>query len=186
VGSGAGNRGAGAYGQAADPTHDAEEALRGSSRFEPLHLALASWHRLMKMFRAIVRPQSLLMAAGQVARGDPGGGGYTHASPAYPSRAGVPLEYRCPPNRRHDALAGSAGFCLDRCALMFSWTQAHCRRTTAKRCKQTHISSKKGCTNGFALTGDEFDHRGLSLSGSDPPPLKFSNRRRQGTFSPEA
>jgi len=32
----------------------AEEALGGSSRFEPLHLALSSSHRLMRVFGPIV------------------------------------------------------------------------------------------------------------------------------------
>ena len=43
----------------------AEEALGGSSRLEPLQLALASSHRLMRVLRAIVRPQPLLVRAGQ-------------------------------------------------------------------------------------------------------------------------
>jgi hypothetical protein len=43
----------------------AEEALGGSSRFEPLHLALSSPHRLMRILGAIVLPESLFMRAGQ-------------------------------------------------------------------------------------------------------------------------
>jgi hypothetical protein len=35
----------------------AEEALGGSSRFEPLHLALSSSHHLMRVFGAIVPPE---------------------------------------------------------------------------------------------------------------------------------
>ncbi len=43
----------------------AEEALRRSSRFEALHLALSSSHRLMRILRSIVFPEPLLMMAGQ-------------------------------------------------------------------------------------------------------------------------
>jgi hypothetical protein len=39
----------------------AEEALGGSSRFEPLHLALSSSHHLMRVFGPIVPPEPLLM-----------------------------------------------------------------------------------------------------------------------------
>jgi len=35
----------------------AEEALGGSSRFEPLHLALSSSHHLMRVFGPIVPPE---------------------------------------------------------------------------------------------------------------------------------
>ena len=38
-----------------------EEPLSGSSRFEPLHLALSSPHRLMRILGTIVRPEPLLM-----------------------------------------------------------------------------------------------------------------------------
>ena len=44
----------------------AEEALGRSSRFEPLHLALSSSHRLMRILGAIVLPESLFMRAGHV------------------------------------------------------------------------------------------------------------------------
>jgi len=44
---------------------DAEEALSRASCLEPLHLALASSHRLMGVLGAIVRPHSLLMRADQ-------------------------------------------------------------------------------------------------------------------------
>jgi hypothetical protein len=43
----------------------AEEALGGSSRFEALHLALSSSHRLMRVFGPIVLPEPLFMRAGQ-------------------------------------------------------------------------------------------------------------------------
>jgi hypothetical protein len=43
----------------------AEESLSGSSRFEPLHLALSSSHRLMRILGAIVLPEPLFMRAGQ-------------------------------------------------------------------------------------------------------------------------
>jgi hypothetical protein len=43
----------------------AEEALGRSSRFEPLHLALSSPHRLMRI-GAIVLSEPLLMRAGQL------------------------------------------------------------------------------------------------------------------------
>jgi magnesium-transporting ATPase (P-type) len=43
----------------------AEEALSGSSRFEPLHLALSSPYRLMRILGAIVLPEPLFMRAGQ-------------------------------------------------------------------------------------------------------------------------
>jgi hypothetical protein len=39
--------------------HD-EEALSGSSRFEPLHLALSSPYRLMRVLRPIVASKALL------------------------------------------------------------------------------------------------------------------------------
>jgi hypothetical protein len=44
----------------------AEEALGRSSRFEPLHLALSSPYRLMRILGAIVLPEPLLMGAGQL------------------------------------------------------------------------------------------------------------------------
>src|SRR5436190_20193605 len=44
----------------------AQETLSGSSRFEPLHLALSSPHRLMRILGAIVLPEPLLMRAGQL------------------------------------------------------------------------------------------------------------------------
>jgi len=44
----------------------AEEALSGSSRFEPLYLALSSSHRLMRVFRPIVLPEPLFMRTGQL------------------------------------------------------------------------------------------------------------------------
>ena len=43
----------------------AEEALGGSSRFEPLHLALSSPYRLMRNLGAIVFAEPLLMRASQ-------------------------------------------------------------------------------------------------------------------------
>src|SRR5438874_1595278 len=42
-----------------------EEAPGRSSRFEPLHLALSSPYRLMRILGAIVAPKPLLMRAGQ-------------------------------------------------------------------------------------------------------------------------
>ena len=42
-----------------------EEALGGSSRFEPLHLALLSSYRLMRVLGAIILPEPLFMRAGQ-------------------------------------------------------------------------------------------------------------------------
>ena len=42
----------------------AEKALGGSNRLESLQLALAPSHRLMRVLRAIVRPQPLLVTAG--------------------------------------------------------------------------------------------------------------------------
>ena len=44
----------------------AEEALGRSRRFEPLHLALSAPYRLMRILRAIVLPEPLLMRAGQL------------------------------------------------------------------------------------------------------------------------
>jgi hypothetical protein len=44
----------------------AEEALSGSSRIEPLHLALSSPYRLMRILGAIVLAEPLLMRAGQL------------------------------------------------------------------------------------------------------------------------
>jgi hypothetical protein len=43
----------------------AEEALGGSCRFEPLHLALSSPHYLMRILRPIVASKPLLVRAGQ-------------------------------------------------------------------------------------------------------------------------
>jgi hypothetical protein len=40
-----------------------EEALGRSSRFEPLHLALSSSYRLMRILGAIILPEPLLMAS---------------------------------------------------------------------------------------------------------------------------
>jgi hypothetical protein len=44
----------------------AEEALGRSSRFEPLHFALSSPYRLMRILGAIVFAEPLLMKAGQL------------------------------------------------------------------------------------------------------------------------
>jgi hypothetical protein len=44
----------------------AEEALGRSSRFESLHLALASLYRPMRILGAIVFPEPLFMRAGQL------------------------------------------------------------------------------------------------------------------------
>jgi hypothetical protein len=43
----------------------AEEALRGSSRFQTLQLAFASPHYLMRIFRAIVAPEPLFVRAAE-------------------------------------------------------------------------------------------------------------------------
>ena len=43
----------------------AEEALGGSSGFEPLHLALSSSHHLVRALRPIVFPEPLFMRTGQ-------------------------------------------------------------------------------------------------------------------------
>jgi hypothetical protein len=43
----------------------AEEALSGSSRFEPLHLALSSPYRLMRVFRPIVAANPLFVRTAQ-------------------------------------------------------------------------------------------------------------------------
>jgi hypothetical protein len=43
----------------------AEEALGRSSRFEPLHLALSSPYRLMRVLRPIVAPKPLLVRTAQ-------------------------------------------------------------------------------------------------------------------------
>jgi hypothetical protein len=42
-----------------------EKTLRGARRLEPLHPALSSSHRLMRVLSTVVCPQPLLMAAGQ-------------------------------------------------------------------------------------------------------------------------
>src|ERR1700751_4535814 len=44
----------------------AEEALSGSSRFEPLHLALSSPYRLMRILGSIVFSEGLFIRAGQL------------------------------------------------------------------------------------------------------------------------
>ena len=43
----------------------AEEALGGSSRLEPLHLALSPPYRLMRVLRPIILPKPLFVRAGQ-------------------------------------------------------------------------------------------------------------------------
>jgi hypothetical protein len=43
----------------------AKKPLGRSSRLEPLHFVLSSSHQLVRIFGAIVLPQSLLMRAGQ-------------------------------------------------------------------------------------------------------------------------
>jgi hypothetical protein len=44
----------------------AEEALGGSSGFEPLHLALSSSHHLMRILGPIVLPEPLFVRTGQL------------------------------------------------------------------------------------------------------------------------
>ena len=48
-----------------DGSVHAEEPLGGLSRLEPLHHALSSSHRLMRILGAIVLPEPLFMRAGQ-------------------------------------------------------------------------------------------------------------------------
>jgi hypothetical protein len=48
-----------------DGSVHAEKTLGGSSRFEPLHFALSSSHRLMRVFGPVIFAQSLLMQAVQ-------------------------------------------------------------------------------------------------------------------------
>src|SRR6516162_4146005 len=48
-----------------DGSVHAEKTLGGSSRFEPLHFALSSSHRLMRVFDPVLFAQSLLMQAVQ-------------------------------------------------------------------------------------------------------------------------
>jgi hypothetical protein len=43
----------------------AKKTLRGASRLEPLHFALSSSYRLMRIFGSIILSQPLLMQAGQ-------------------------------------------------------------------------------------------------------------------------
>jgi hypothetical protein len=43
----------------------AEEAVSGSSRFEPLHLALSSPYKLMRVLRPIVAPKPLFVRTAQ-------------------------------------------------------------------------------------------------------------------------
>jgi hypothetical protein len=43
----------------------AEIPLGGAGRLEPLHFALSSSHRLMRIFGSVVPPQPLIMWAGQ-------------------------------------------------------------------------------------------------------------------------
>jgi hypothetical protein len=50
---------------AVDGGMHAEEALGGSSRFEPLHFALSPSHRLMRVFGPVIHPESLIVRAGQ-------------------------------------------------------------------------------------------------------------------------
>ena len=56
-------------------TVHAEEALGGSSRLEPLQLALASSDCLMRILRPIVFPKPLLMPTGQSKTPERGGVG---------------------------------------------------------------------------------------------------------------
>jgi hypothetical protein len=51
---------------AVDRGMHAEEALGRSSRFEPLHPALSSPYRLMRILGAIVLAELLFMRAGQL------------------------------------------------------------------------------------------------------------------------
>jgi len=50
-----------------------EKTLGGASRLEPLHFALSSSYRLMRIFGSIVLPQPLLMRAGQSQTPERGG-----------------------------------------------------------------------------------------------------------------
>ena len=44
---------------------DVEKTLRGSRRLEPLHLALASPHRLMRILRAIIFSEASIVRASE-------------------------------------------------------------------------------------------------------------------------
>ena len=46
-----------------DGSVHAEKTLGGASRLEPLHFALASSHRLMRIFRSVVLAEPLLVQA---------------------------------------------------------------------------------------------------------------------------
>src|SRR5205085_12310859 len=60
---------------AVNRTVQAQEALGGSSRLEPLQLALASSDCLMRIFRPIVFPKPLLIPAGESQTPERGGVG---------------------------------------------------------------------------------------------------------------
>jgi len=67
----------------------AEKTLGGASRLEPLHFALSSSHRLMRIFCPIVRPQSPLVRTVQSQT---------------PERGGVRAQFVGDQQFRHEAL----------------------------------------------------------------------------------
>ena len=73
-------------------TVHAEKALGGSSRLEPLQLALASSDRLMRILRPIVFPKPLLMPTGQLQMPERGGIGAQLVGNQQVRREPVPLE----------------------------------------------------------------------------------------------
>jgi hypothetical protein len=86
----------------------AEEALGGSSRIEPLLLALSSPHGLMRILRPIILPKRLLMRTGQSETAERRGVGAQFVGDQQFRREAVPLEQLAhQPERRPACRAGA-------------------------------------------------------------------------------
>ena len=86
-------------------TVHAEEALGGSSRLEPLLLALSSPHGLMRILRPIILPKRLLMRTGQSETAERRGVGAQFVGDQQFRREAVPLEQLAHQPERRPAAA---------------------------------------------------------------------------------
>ena len=94
---------------AVNRTVQAQEALGGSSRLEPLQLALASSDCLMRIFRPIVFPKPLLMPAGESQTPERGGVGAQLVGDQQFRRETLLLEQLADQPQRRPTVASAAG-----------------------------------------------------------------------------
>ena len=101
---------------------DAEEALGGSSRLEPLHLALSSPYRLMRVLRPIILPKPLFVRAGQPQAPESRGVGAQLIGDQQFRREALSLEQLAHQPKRRPAVAARLDQHVEHLALMIDST----------------------------------------------------------------